>query len=223
MSTGHESRPRTPLSVDAIVAAAWELSHGGDTEAVSLRELGATLGVHPTAIYRHFRDKHELMSAVADRTLEGVAEAADGVPDPAAAIAAVMHALRGTLLAHPAAARVLAEGPTRRSNEVALTERVLGLLRALGLDDEDVVEGYHALIELTVGSAVIDQAVHALDDDQRDRTYRRWRADYLGLDAGRFPHLVALAPRMYGHAAGDFAYGLGLLLDSLARRAEPGA
>jgi TetR/AcrR family transcriptional regulator, tetracycline repressor protein len=211
---------RAPLTVDSIVAAAWELSHGGDAEAVSLRDLGASLGVHPTAIYRHFRDKHELMCAVADRTMAGVADAADGVEEPRAALTAVLLALRATLLAHPAAARVLAEGPTRRSNEVALTERMLALLRTLGLADEDVVEGYHALIELTVGSAVIDQTVHALPDDERERTYRHWRADYLGLDADRFPHLVELAPRMYGHAAGDFAFGLNLLLDSLARRAS---
>lgn len=212
---------RAPLTVDTIVAAAWELSHDGDTSAISLRDLGAALGVHPTAIYRHFRDKRELMTAVADRALAGVAEAADGTADPAAGIAAVMQALRATLLAHPAAARVLAEGPTRRANEVALTERTLALLRALGLSDEDVVEGYHALIELTVGSSVIDATVHALPEAERELTYRRWRADYLGLDVDRYPHLVGLAPRMYGHAAGDFTFGLSLLLDSLARRARP--
>jgi AcrR family transcriptional regulator len=210
---------RAPLTVDTIVAAAWELSHGGDAATVSLRDLGSALGVHPTAIYRHFRDKHELMSAVADRTLQGVAEAADGIDDPVAGLVAIMQALRATMLAHPAAARVLAEGPTRRSNEVALTERTLALLHALGLRDDDVVEGYHALIELTVGSSVIDATVHALPDAEREETYRRWRADYLGLDADRYPHLVELAPRMYGHAAGDFSFGLDLLLDALARRA----
>lgn len=216
-------RVRGPLSADEIVAVAWELSRGGDTDAVSLRELGARLGVHPTAVYRHFRDKHELMCAVADRTLDGVAAAGDDEPDPRSAVAAVMHALRRTLLSRPAAARVLAEGPTRRANEVALTERVLGLLRAMGLPDDDAVLGYHALVELTVGSAVIDQTVDALGPQAREETYRRWRSDYLDLDGERFPHLVALAPRMYGGAGGHFAFGLGLLLDALARRAADGA
>ena len=216
---GARSR-RVPLSSDSIVAAAWQLSFAGDHEMVSLRDLGAALGVHPTAIYRHFRDKRELMTAVADRSLEGVAEAADGIEDPAEAIAAVMLALRAALLARPAAARVLAEGPTRRRNEIALTERVLGLLRTAGLADDLVAEGYHALIELTVGSSVIDQRVDALDERERAHTYAGWRADYLRLDPGRFPHLVSLAPRMYGGAAGDFDFALGLLLDSLRRLAS---
>lgn len=220
---GRAERVRGPLSADEIVAAAWELSRGGDTDAVSLRELGATLGVHPTAVYRHFRDKGELMSAVADRTLEGVAAAGDDAADPRAAVAAVLRALRRTLLSRPAAARVLAQGPTRRANEIALTERLLGLLRAIGLGDDDAVLGYHALVELTVGSAVIDQPLDALPPHERAETYGRWRADYRGLDADRYPHLVALAPRMYGGAGGHFEFGLGLLLDALARRAADGA
>lgn len=211
---------RSPLSADSIVAAAWTLSFAGDRELVSLRDLGAALGVHPTAIYRHFRDKRELMTAVADRSLADVADAADGLADPGRAICAIMLALRRALLARPAAARVLAEGPTRRGNEIALTERVLGLLRELGLADQQVVQGYHALIELTVGSALIDQRVDALDESERQPTYAGWRADYLGLDPDRFPHLVSLAPLMYSGAAGDFDFALGLLLDSLRRLAS---
>jgi AcrR family transcriptional regulator len=211
---------RAPLSPDEIVGVAWEMT-GGDTDAVSLRDLGARLGVHATAVYRHFPDKHELMCAVADRTLEGLGDAAPDVEDPAEALVAVLGALRQRLLSRPAAARVLAQGPTRRANEVALTERLLGLLTALGLDATDAARGYHALIELTVGSAVIDQPVDALGA-ARASTYDRWRADYLGLDAARFPHLVALAPHLYRGAGEDFAFALGLLVEALARRGRAG-
>ncbi|WP_088318996.1 TetR/AcrR family transcriptional regulator [Kineosporia sp. R_H_3] len=212
---------RAPLSADEIVAVAWEMS-GGDADAVSLRDLGARLGVHPTAVYRHFPDKHELMCAVADRTLAGVCDVADGVADPVEALVAVLSALRGRLLSRPAAARVLAQGPTRRVNEVTLTERLLGLLRALGLPDADVARGYHAVVELTVGSAVIDQPVDALDAPGRAATYERWRADYLALDADRFPALVALAPALYRGAGEDFEFALRLLLEALARRGGRG-
>ena len=211
---------RAPLSPDEIVGVAWEMS-GGDTDVVSLRDLGARLGVHATAVYRHFPDKHELMCAVADRTLDGLADVAQDVEEPVEALVAVLAALRERLLSRPAAARVLAQGPTRRANEVALTERVLGLLRALGLDDGDAARGYHAVVELTVGSAVIDQPVDALGA-ARAATYDRWRADYLGLDPAAFPHLTRLAPHLYRGAGEDFAFALRLLVEALARRGREG-
>ena len=211
---------RAPLSPDEIVGVAWEMS-GGDTDVVSLRDLGARLGVHATAVYRHFPDKHELMCAVADRTLDGLADVAQDVEDPVEALVAVLAALRERLLSRPAAARVLAQGPTRRANEVALTERVLGLLTALGLDDADAARGYHAVVELTVGSAVIDQPVDALGA-ARAATYDRWRADYLGLDPTAFPHLTSLAPHLYRGAGEDFSFALRLLVEALARRGRQG-
>ena len=207
---------RAPLSPDEIVGVAWEMS-GGDTDVVSLRDLGARLGVHATAVYRHFPDKHELMCAVADRTLDGLADVARDVEDPVEALVAVLAALRQRLLSRPAAARVLAQGPTRRANEIALTERILGLLTALGLDGADAARGYHAVVELTVGSAVIDQPVDALGA-ARAATYDRWRGDYLALDPARFPHLTGLAPHLYRGAGEDFAFALRLLVEALARR-----
>ena len=40
---------------------------GGNPEPLTVRRLGKELGADPTAIYRHFRDKDELVRAVLDR------------------------------------------------------------------------------------------------------------------------------------------------------------
>ena len=59
---------------------------------MSVRRLGAELGADPTAIYRHFRDKDELVLALLDRLLaqvEGRADVTGGLAVAAAALALV--------------------------------------------------------------------------------------------------------------------------------------
>lgn len=212
-------RRRTePLSAGTILDAAEALLEEGRQE-FSLRELGDALGVHSTAFYRHFRDKNELLRAAADRVLADVPGCANGMDDPFDGVSAICAALRETLLARPAAARVLAQGPARQENELRLTERVLGLLLQGGLPEQTAVDAYHALVEFSVGSSVIDQTMAAQSDDEREEAYRRWRADYLGLDEGEYPNLVALAPAMYHGARDQFHFGLSLMVDSLRRLA----
>ena len=64
------SRPR--LDPELIVATGLELAATGVT-AISVRDLGARLGADPTAIYRHFRSKDDLMRALLDEvTLRAV-------------------------------------------------------------------------------------------------------------------------------------------------------
>ena len=48
---------------------------------ISLRVLGEAMGVDPTAIYRHFRDKAELLTAVTDRLLAGVVDSFEPTGD----------------------------------------------------------------------------------------------------------------------------------------------
>ena len=55
---------RTRLNRDVICRAAQELLIAGDADSFSLRALGDHLGVDPTAFYRHFADKEDLLREV---------------------------------------------------------------------------------------------------------------------------------------------------------------
>lgn len=50
---------------EALLAAGRQALKVGRLESLSLRELSRTVGVTPTAVYRHFRDKDELLEAIA--------------------------------------------------------------------------------------------------------------------------------------------------------------
>ena len=95
----------------AIFRAAAELLDEAGYEAFSLRKLAARIGYTPTTIYRYFRDKDELVSAV---MLEGYAAftralgaAADRADDPFGKIDALGSAYVEFGLAHPVMYRVL--------------------------------------------------------------------------------------------------------------------
>src|SRR6478736_6005412 len=71
------NRPRPQLDRESILDAGIKLAASGRADAVSVRRLGAELGADPTAIYRYFRDKDELVLALLDRLLAQVDEVSD--------------------------------------------------------------------------------------------------------------------------------------------------
>ena len=211
------SSPR--LSRERIVAAVVDLLESGGVDAVTTRTVGEALQVHPTALYRHFRDMDDLIREAADDILEGVT---DGVPedtDPLGTLYRLCLRLRAALMSHPGAAGGVASGPSRKLHERVLTERMLDLLSSAGLGEEDVVLGYHALVEYTVGSAVIDAP--GPDDGAQDEEsrHRAWRADYLAAPPAEFPMTVRLASVLYPSQDAQFRYGLRLLVDGLRAKA----
>src|SRR5918994_530988 len=64
-SAGEEERVR--LDRDRILDAAEAIASNEGVGKLTMRRLGAELGADPTALYRHFRDKKELLVELADR------------------------------------------------------------------------------------------------------------------------------------------------------------
>jgi TetR/AcrR family tetracycline transcriptional repressor len=208
----------TRLSRERIVDAVVELLESGGVDAVTTRAIGESLQVHPTALYRHFRDMDELVREAADHILEGLVDSASALRrGPLDAVLDLCVRLRTALMSHPGAASGVASGPSRMPHERALTERMLQLLGQTGLRDEDVVLAYHALIEYTVGSAAIDAPGRGTDADEESR-HRAWRADYLTASPDDFPVTVRLAPLLYPSQDTQFRYGLHALVDGLRKK-----
>ena len=63
---------RPGLTREAVVARALEIGTAEGLEAVSLRRLAQELGVTPMALYRHVRDKQDLINAMTEAVLEGI-------------------------------------------------------------------------------------------------------------------------------------------------------
>jgi AcrR family transcriptional regulator len=209
------------LTRERIVDAVVDLLETGGVDAVTTRTVGDALGVHPTALYRHFRDMDELIREAADHILEGLVESTSAAAedDPFEAVHELCLRLRNTLMSHPGAASGVASGPSRMPHERVFTERVLDLLSRAGLPDDDVVMAYHALIELTVGSAAIDAPGPSTETDEEAR-HRAWRADYLTASPDEFPVTVRVAAKLYPAQDAQFRYALRALMDGLRLKAD---
>src|SRR5690348_17723428 len=95
---------RGSLTPEAIVAESLRLLDTEGADGFSLPKLGRALGADPTAVYRHFASKDDLVLAIADRLIE---EAMDGLPAHdcwVETLVDIIRRQRRTYLAHPAAA-----------------------------------------------------------------------------------------------------------------------
>jgi AcrR family transcriptional regulator len=205
------------LTPDIIVTAAIEVIERVGPDHFSVRKLGEALDADPTAIYRHFDSKDELLRAIGDRILAGVV---DGLPTSSwrACVRELCIRIRAANLAQPALASLVRGAPPRHDNELLITETILGQLRVAGFAAEAAAQAYHSVIELTIGSAAIDSRLASAPPTARERTYAEWRSDYAALDPETFPHSVEMAGSLYpGTADERFAFALDRLLDGLAK------
>lgn len=214
---------RATLTRDTIVDTTIRLIEERGSDAFTMRGLGQALGTDPTAVYRHFRDKAELLRAVSERLLGSVTAELPAATDRwRPVVVDVCRRLRAALLSQPQLATALQFGPPLQPTEFAITEVLLAQFRAAGFDDGAAAMAYHSVIELTVGSAAIDAALHALTNRERSQQYFRWRSVYATLDPAEYPHTVAASAHLYrGTAEERFVHALERLLDGIEAARRP--
>lgn len=110
MSTSPDSYHHGDLR-SALVTAGLAAMEGPDGATLSLRNLARTVGVSPTAVYRHFPDKRALLAALAEEGLrqlgEAQARAAQAAGGGAAGFSASGRTYVRFALAHPALFRLM--------------------------------------------------------------------------------------------------------------------
>jgi AcrR family transcriptional regulator len=93
-----------------VLAAAEALLEAEGAEALTMRRLGAALGMQAPSLYKHVRSKDDIEAGLQERALRGLAEAlATGGDLPALA-----QAYRGWALAHPRLYELATGRPLRR-------------------------------------------------------------------------------------------------------------
>jgi AcrR family transcriptional regulator len=219
----HGRAPRNSLTDERILQEVLALVDEAGLQGLTTRALGRRLGVDSTAVYRHFRDKDELLSALADHIVGGAGQppaSTDGDGSLRGQLRGACLCLRRALLAHPAMTPIVVRRPPRSANTWAVTERALGLLRQGGLTDRDAARAYQALLSYTLGHAMLEAPYAMLDPDQAAAELAASRLVYASLPASRYPNTAAVAPHLHGAMEEQFTYGLDRLLDGLGLGAD---
>lgn len=214
------------LTRQTVVERALKIADTDGLQAVTIRRLATELGVTPTALYWHVKNKNELLSALADHLLAAlVADVDPGLPWQRR-LRAVVTALVTQARAHPYLADLLPMVDRSAAEEYhRATDTVIGLLTEAGfsLQEADQVASY-LLLGATTMVACQPGGVGG-DEEEAAELRRRQRLDLERLPPHRYPHLTAFAATLSVPPDLDayYAFGVDLLLSAVEAMARRGA
>jgi len=213
-------QPRGSLTPDHIVTESLLLLDKDGVPGFSLPRLGRSLHVDPTAVYRHFSSKDDLVLAIADRL---IADAMDGVEASSCwvdTLVDVATRLRRTYLAHPAAASLSAFRTTRRSAEMRTVDVIVGALLRAGFKGAEAAVVYRAYADFSLSFSGGEASLLALDQAVQDLDRRAWAGAYLTANRAVHPNIWRIRAALPKVADDQiFTTILGLVIDGLVMRA----
>jgi len=199
-----------------VVAAARSVVERDGIDALTMRRVAQELHSSPMAIYRHVRDKDQLLVLLLDRLAAELPK--PRLPrEPRARLQRACRAMRDGLAQHPWVVDVLAEGDLIAPSILWLMEEIVAAFVACGLTHRQAADGYRAVWQFTVGELIVRRGL--------DRTAALGRPPFVlevltSVDPRRLPTLAALGP-YWRPARGADSYDIGIaaLLDGLVGRA----
>jgi AcrR family transcriptional regulator len=214
---------RPALNQDRIVDAAVRVADRGGANQVSMRNVGKELGVEAMSLYHHLAGKDALIDALADWIFTQIRLPESSQPWRSA-MAGRAASARDTLSQHPWALGLI---ESRRSPGPALLRHhnaVLGCLRHNGFPIALAAHAFSALDAYVYGFVVTELNLPINSGETAEEFVDEIREM---LPADTYPHLVEMITdqvvgKDYAYA-GEFEFGLDLILDSLERHLEENA
>jgi AcrR family transcriptional regulator len=223
--TNHEVRGRRrlrrgDLTRELIVRESLRLLDTEGLAGFSLPKLGRALGADPTAVYRHFASKDDLVLAIADQLIE---ESAAGYAPSDCWVETLTEGarrLRATYLAHPAAASLSAYRTTRGPAEMRAVDIVIGAVLAAGFEGAEAATVYRAVGDFALSWAGCEASFLAMDERLQKVDRDAWTGAYLVVDRADYPSIWQIRtelPEVRDHDI--FETILSLVMAGLVRRA----
>ena len=192
------------ISRQQVVDAATRVVRAGGYEQMTIRSLAGELAVSPMSLYRHVRDKGDLLDEVVDTLLGEVWRPRVREDEWRTWIAEAADKLRGFLVTQPAALHVYLGHPVTSASARVRMEAIMRVLREAGLSEASARRAYGAIHTYTIGFAALEAS-----------RAREARAEH---------HTDELARQLAAYTTPQqFAEGLGYLLEGvfLSARVDP--
>jgi AcrR family transcriptional regulator len=246
--TSDDDRDADLVAVQAGIGAASELTRpaGLDRErilrgavdfidenglpALTMRRLGASLGVEAMALYRYVPGREDLLDGVVDRVVEALFDEDDGDDLHIEEhhgwqdyLMRLAHGVRRIALAHPSVFPLIASRPPAAPwvrpplRSLRVVESFLGTLSKAGFSDQAAVAAYRAYSSFLLGHLLLEVTqigaqVSLLDQPEGDPEAREHT------DLSRYPSLLRTEPLLsLDKSAAEFEESLENLLDRLER------
>jgi AcrR family transcriptional regulator len=239
-TTGHarQGRGRPNLTRDAVVARALEIGTAEGLEAVSLRRVAQEFGVTPMALYRHVRDKQDLINAMAEAVLDGIDATAAYRPGMTwtERLRQALDSYKEQIDARPVALPLSiaysgGEGPR---GFWRVLEDLLAILLDAGFERRDAIALVRLTSSLVAGYLLLLKQGEPLpvDAHQADLIRRGFALSQRSLPRDEFPNLVESADetaevwlsdpdRWWGHMVDLITFGMERMLEQRLDPSRP--
>jgi AcrR family transcriptional regulator len=159
---------RRPLTRRRIVRAALELIDREGLDALSMRRLGATLGVEGMALYRHVANKEALLRGVVELLLEELDLPPADSDSWTDAWLALARSYRRLARSHPGAFRLLALSPLSTAERFERALVPVAILRNAGFDEQTARLAFRTLLSYADGYLLRELADGATELSPKD-------------------------------------------------------
>jgi AcrR family transcriptional regulator len=168
--TSRRPEPQRAYTREDICNAALELVDEEGLAALSMRRLGARLGIEAMSLYHHVRDKADLLDALHAAVLGKLEPEGFGSDEWRPLLGGLARALRTALLRHPNVLPLFTHNAVRAPEALGVLARVSAAMAAVGFSEGDIDVAIHVVGMFTVGHVIFETSNS--DKPGREATFR---------------------------------------------------
>jgi AcrR family transcriptional regulator len=211
-------RPGRParLSREAVLRAAVRIADEGGLEALTMQRVGEQVGAEAMSLYRHVRNKEDLLDGIADLVYAEIALPRSGV-DWRTAMRERAISAREVLRRHPWALSLMESRSSPGPANLRHHDAVCGVLLDAGFSGVTTTRAYNLLDSYIYGFVLQETTLPFGTPDEMEAQAAAMMGER---PPGEFEHLRTVAADLVaaGFVYGDeFEFGLDLILDGIER------
>lgn len=223
MALDTEAKPRrragrpARLSRDLVLRAAMSLADEGGLQVMTMHRVGQRLGVEAMSLYRHVRNKEDILDGIADLVYAEI-ELPDDEGDWRTAMRRRAISTRDVLAHHPWAVDLMESRSTPGPANLRHHDVVLGILRGAGFSSAMATHAYNLLDSYIYGFALQARSLPVATPEALAEVGEVLIGQ---LPGDGYPHLKAVGIDLMAAGfdyAAEFEFGLDLILDALGRQ-----
>ena len=205
-SRGHLTRSK-------IAEEALKLLDEVGLDGLSMRKLGAKLGVEAMSLYNHVKNKADLLDAVHEMLMGRLLGSLAATPEADWRLVArgMTSAFLETMKAHPQAIPLFASRSAIAPGSLVALDGAIGILMRAGFTPGQSLYAFQTLFALTIGHALFHYGPRGSDSYARAEEY------------AKYPHLAQIGMPASGadqDPDAEFAFGIQAVIDGLEFRLE---
>ena len=181
---------RGTLSREVIVEAALRVLDRGAVNGLTFARLGKELGASPTAVYRHFPSRGDILTAVADELIRIAIDGYQPSDSWQDSLRDLAYRAWDSFAQHSAAATHTFYRVTLGPNEIRVVDAILEAIHQAGWRGPEAVFQYQMYSNLVLALSGRNAAMLAAAAEAGVAPGSLWTQEYMPANPGDFPYLL---------------------------------